>query len=602
MNTLASPARLEALAATGLRAEADEALDRFAELVAELLEVPIALVSLVDDRRQFLPGLIGLGAPWSDDREMPLSHSFCQHVVTSAEPLVVGDAHNTPLVCDSLAIPDLGVVGYAGMPLFDRDGNVLGSLCAIDTDPRDWTHAELRRLRRLAQMCSAELQLRIATAEARLAKDDAERVSDRAQALGTRLGLIFEVTRAMSSTLDIDEALRRLTRIVVPNLADGCVAHRVSETLSVDRVSVTHRDASIGTSGLEGPLPPIAVGSTGPLARVLLGGAELLTITLDDLQGHTDPLTGAQTQLLTALRCRQALVVGLRGRDGVLGSFTLVRSDDYRFTDADVSLARELADRAALAVDNARLYSQQRTAAETLQAALLTQLPQVEGVQLAARYRPASAGVDVGGDWYDAFLLPDGALALVIGDVVGHDLAAASKMGQLRNVLRGIAYDREDPPNEILRRLDQAMNGLELAGLATCLLARVDQDHGGYTLRWSNAGHLPPVLLRADGHTRVLESGVEDLLLGLDDAFPRHDSVAVIEPGDTLLLFTDGLVERRDASLETGLARLRRDAGRHAHLAPGALCDQLLSDLVRDTDNDDVALLAVRITKPDEPA
>ncbi|WP_250028510.1 PP2C family protein-serine/threonine phosphatase [Paractinoplanes maris] len=157
-----SPARLGSLSRTGLDSLADPALDRFAEMVRTVLRVPVALVTLVDADRQFFPGACGLGEPWLGSRETPLSHSFCQHVVATAEPLIVTDARLDPRVSDNLAIDDLGVVGYAGMPLTDAQGEVLGSLCAIDHQPRDWTAAELSLLAALAVSCSDSLRLRIA--------------------------------------------------------------------------------------------------------------------------------------------------------------------------------------------------------------------------------------------------------------------------------------------------------------------------------------------------------------------------------------------------------------------------------------------------------
>src|SRR5690349_7649452 len=159
---LCDPVRVQSLRRSGLGAERDAAMDAVAARVRERLGVPVALVSLVQTDRQVFPGEAGLAEPWASQRQTPLTHSFCQHVVMSAQPLVVEDARVHPLVRDNAAIPDLGVVAYAGMPLRDSDGNVLGSLCAIDTEPRRWTDAELETLRDLAGACSTELSLRLA--------------------------------------------------------------------------------------------------------------------------------------------------------------------------------------------------------------------------------------------------------------------------------------------------------------------------------------------------------------------------------------------------------------------------------------------------------
>ena len=157
-------------ARTPLAAVADEAFDRIAELVRKVLHVPVGLVSLVDRDGQVFPGQAGLPDPWSVSRCTPLTHSFCQYVVHTARPLVVADARLDPVLQSNLAIADLGVVGYAGIPLVDLDGTVVGSLCAIDTQPHDWTNREIDLLSDLAAACSAELQLRSAAESAREAQ------------------------------------------------------------------------------------------------------------------------------------------------------------------------------------------------------------------------------------------------------------------------------------------------------------------------------------------------------------------------------------------------------------------------------------------------
>jgi serine phosphatase RsbU (regulator of sigma subunit) len=540
---LRSVQRLAALRATGLDATSDAAFETYARLVRRLLGVPVALVSLVDDRRQFFPGASGLGGHWDAERETPLSHSFCQHVVTSGKELVVTDAPSDPALCGNLAIPDLGVVAYAGMPITDVDGLVLGSLCAIDTEPRVWTGAELDLLRDLAEACSAELRLRIGTAAAHAARTRAEQVS-------AQLTLLARVGKAVGSTLDGDEALRRLAKLLVPVLAD--------------RVRADRLDAGSARVVVAGP-PPEA------LAQVLAGRLP-----------HAG--TGGE------------LVLALRGRGGVLGALTVRRDRPYDPAERDLLL--EVAARASLAVDNAGHYQVQRRAAAALQETLLTRLPERPGLRLAARYVPAVAGADVGGDWYDAFgVSPDGT-ALVIGDVVGHDLRAAGEMGQLRGMLRTLAYDRDEPPAVLLARLDRALLGLRAGTLATAVLARADHDPatGRVTVHWSNAGHPPPVLLRVDGQSVALDDpAAHGPMLGVVAGARRGDATVGLDPGDTLLLVTDGLVESRRVPLETGLLRLRQVAAGHATDDPEALCDALVAALTGPGTTDDAAVLAVRV-------
>ena len=167
--------RLRALEQTGLGSTPDEALDRYARMVQTYLGVPTALVSLVDSARQFFPGAAGLCEPWDSARETPLTHSICQYVVGRGEPVVSSDIRADPELSASLANPVLGVVAYAGMPLTDANGHILGVLCAIDTEPRIWASSELEALADLAAACSSEIRLRTAAASAQAAERQAAR-------------------------------------------------------------------------------------------------------------------------------------------------------------------------------------------------------------------------------------------------------------------------------------------------------------------------------------------------------------------------------------------------------------------------------------------
>jgi len=612
--------RLASLASTGLGPVADPGLEPFTRLVARLLDAPVALVSLVDDARQFFPAASGLAEPYASSRETPLSHSFCQHVVTSEAPLVVTDAVEHPLVCANLAIPDMGVIGYAGMPLVDRDGGVLGSLCAIDTSPREWTDDELDTLRDLAAACSSEIQLRIAVAraetareQAELARTDAEQARrraehtqiqarearHRAERASSRLELLAQATRAMTSTLDGDVALRRLARVIVPALGDWCLID-VRDGNRIRRVAVEHQaHAEPTVPALTLPLP--TDDADAPAPEILAGTRRTALLAPADLHrvlgSAHDPISRGHAALLDDLGGGQMLMTALLDRNHApLGMVTLVRDATRCWSSDERTLIDELVRRASIAVENARLFLIQRRAAETLQSSLLTELPDAPGLELCARYQPALEGVDVGGDWYDAFPLGDGATAVVIGDVMGHDLTAAGRMGQLRNILRTLAHDRRAEPSELLARVDQVAAGLRVVALATCVVGILGPGDRSDTrlLRWSSAGHLPPLVLRRDGTCELLE-GTDDLMLGIDPDTSRHDHDVAVGVGDTIVMVTDGLVETRNGSLDEGVAALRRHAARLAGADLDALCDELISSTVGAASHDDLAVIAVRV-------
>jgi serine phosphatase RsbU (regulator of sigma subunit) len=236
--------------------------------------------------------------------------------------------------------------------------------------------------------------------------------------------------------------------------------------------------------------------------------------------------------------------------------------------------------------------------AEGLQRSLLSEPPVADGLQIAVRYVPAAEAARVGGDWYDAFLAPDGGTLLVIGDVVGHDTQAAAAMGQVRGLLRGIAFTTGDSPAAVLTRLDHAVTGLHPDTTVTSVVARVEagpgRPDGAIRILWSNAGHPPPMVVTADGSVTVLSAARADLLLGWDPDTTRAESEATLARGATLLMYTDGLVERRGEDLDQGLDRLRTALGRIAAHPLDQLCDELLATMRPLVPDDDVALIAVR--------
>lgn len=230
-----------------------------------------------------------------------------------------------------------------------------------------------------------------------------------------------------------------------------------------------------------------------------------------------------------------------------------------------------------------------------MQRYLLPQLPQLSGVEMTARYLPAPDASHVGGDWYDAFPLPCGDTALVIGDVVGHDLEAAAGMAQLRNMLRAHTWAREQPPHRTIEHLDQALEHISDVYMATLVLGHLTRDEAGqWELLWTSAGHPPPLLIHRDGITHYLEEG-SGVLLGAGVSRTRTDARIVLPPGSTLVFYTDGLVEARGQSLDTGMSRMRQHAASLAHRPLGSFADRLLERARPGTNDDDVALLAVRI-------
>jgi PAS domain S-box-containing protein len=423
--------------------------------------------------------------------------------------------------------------------------------------------------------------------------------------LTERLTLVAEITDVLGQTLETDEALARLGRLLVPRLADWAAVDLRAGSGQVHRVAVTGpagRDPAL--EGRRERLPEAGEADRSPLVHVLNGGAPVLWDEVETAPASPDaPLAAAHGDFLRTVGATSAVTVPLGPRRQITGALTVVRTDPAHPFDADdLEVVSDIGRRVGLVIDNARRFGRQRAIAEAMQHNLLAPLPQPGRLRLAARYQPAPAGSQVGGDWYDAFELKDGTLALVIGDVVGHDLTAAAGMAQLHGILRSLAWDhswdRSGPPATVVDRLDDAMPAITTVPMATLVLARVEghPDTGPWTLRWTSAGHPPPLLLTPGGHAQYLEGG-QGLLLGTSSgpgASSRPNAAQPLPPGSTLLLYTDGLIEIPGSDLDTGLGRLRRHALALADAPLDTLCDELLARMPPGS-TDDVALLALRL-------
>jgi sigma-B regulation protein RsbU (phosphoserine phosphatase) len=415
-----------------------------------------------------------------------------------------------------------------------------------------------------------------------------------------RLRYLAEVSEVMISTLDTGESVSQLVDLVVPRLCDWASVSVVDDEGQSYDAGFGHRDperiADLVTY-LQGRLR--MAGDDNPMAAALLTGEPVHVKSIDPVLVEGSLPTEEVREAWRRLDAASFTIVPLRARNETFGALGLVNTSTRApNTEMEIATAVEVARRASLALDNTRLYGRQLKVAETLQRSLLSPPPQPDGLEVAVRYQPAASNMHVGGDWYDAFQQPDGATLLVIGDVVGHNVDAAAAMGQIRSVVRGIAYDRQEEPARILTRVDEVLTGLRIGTLATALIARLEQTPeqerlGLRTLRWSSAGHLPPLVLRAAGGTELLDTRPETLL-GTGTARPRADHLATLHPGDTVVFYTDGLVEYGRTEIDEGLARLAISVEEHRGGTLDGLCDGLLARIVRHRSDDDVAIVAVR--------
>ncbi|MGW0484609.1 SpoIIE family protein phosphatase [Nonomuraea sp. NPDC003214] len=416
-----------------------------------------------------------------------------------------------------------------------------------------------------------------------------------------RLRLLSRAAEAMANRTSVEEMLGALADVIVPELADGCGVHLVTdlaEGLAGETTLVVERVATAAGPGL--PRMPRFSAQRLPSDARFVRAVRLARPFLETFPPGSPPpdLGPAGTRTWLELSRANSLAILPVSVNGTVAAVVTAATcgDRPPIGRAGIDLLRQIFEQAHDALQNVMHFQRTRQIAFALQHSLLADPPRVPGLLITARYRPSLAAAEVGGDWYDSFVLPDGATVLAIGDVAGHDLRAAVAMGQLRNMLRGMVVDRREPPGEILSRLNMATETLYGDETATCVLARIEPHDGGHRLNYAVAGHPPPLLVTYAGEGRFLTAGANPLL-GVP--YPREYVSArePLPPGATLLLYTDGLVERPGENLDDGLARLSEHAGELARAPLEQFCDEVLSRMPV-SGQDDVAMIALRMPGP----
>ncbi|GAA2303645.1 SpoIIE family protein phosphatase [Streptomyces kunmingensis] len=477
----------------------------------------------------------------------------------------------------------------------------------------DWGVA--RRTERKARRAEAARAAADGVPSPRAPLDDAKDAEDADDAedleyvaVRERLEFLNEVSGRIGSSLDLSRTIIEVSRAVVPRFTDVAGTYLREQVVAGEgfpegppdattmwhRVAVEHTDEpgrwdDVVPVGESMPFPVHT-----PFFQCMTTGDPVLVPYISEEMGNGIAAQFEKRDIRPLINHRSMLVVPLKARNVVLGFMILLRHQERPlFNDMDRVTGAELAARAGLVLDNARMYTYQESVAETLQDSMLPHIePHMPGCDIATRYLPGTLLGRIGGDWFDSVKLPGARTALVVGDVMGHGLNSAAMMGQLRTAVQTMAA-LDLPPAQLLRNLDDLAQRLGEHYLATCLYAVYDPIAG--ELHLANAGHIPPVIVRAaDGRSELL-----DLPTGAPigvGGVPFESVRLPVSPGDRLVMCTDGLVEVRGEDIGVGLATLCESAA-HPAASMDDACDTIIRSLAgRGGRKDDVALLVVRMS------
>jgi serine phosphatase RsbU (regulator of sigma subunit) len=463
--------------------------------------------------------------------------------------------------------------------------------------------AEFLREALLARADAEAAQVRAddAREEAERARAEAERARRAAELGRARLSVLAEAGRRMAESIDWETTVQAVVRSIVPAVADWSSLNILQPNGELRVVAVAHSDPEREDRARE------LIRRHPPDARAASGAANVIrTGRLEIVEDLSPELVRAAAQdsehlrLLENLNVRHYVIAPLSTPDGVIGTLTFVLGDSgRRFEPSDLQLVTSLAARAALHIQNSRLYSERSLTAEILQAGLRPRpLPAIPGVELAGRFLPAGSQMEVGGDFYEAFRSGDGMWTVVVGDVSGKGPEAASVTALARHTLRVASLSHDDPATNLALLNETLVTDSAQVRFCTVFYARLCGSGDGIDCRFANGGHPAPLLLRAEGRVERVEAGRGPLVGVFADA-AYAEATLHLQPGDLLLMYTDGVTEVMRGDLALG------ESGLHDALAAcvGCSAEEVVEALERHAlalaaghPRDDIALLAVRAT------
>jgi GAF domain-containing protein/anti-sigma regulatory factor (Ser/Thr protein kinase) len=552
------------------RLRPEELLSELLERIIRILDADTAAILLVDEERTKLTARAARGLEEEVERgfSLPIGEGFAGRVAATRRPVVLSEVKPGDVVNPLLL--EKKIRSMLGVPLVAQ-GTLVGVLHVGTLTPREFAPADIQLMQVVADRAALAVEHARVLAEEQRARSEAERAA-------RELRNLQYVSEVALSHLDLEsllaETLSRITEVLQTDTAAVLLLEEDGETLVARAAKGLEEEVERGFSLRMG---------TGFAGRV---AATRAPVILEEVRPGK-----VANPLLLEKQLQSMLGVPLIVEDRLIGVLHVGTLTARKFTDEDVRLLELVAGSTALAIDHNRLF-QAHVAVEAMQRSLVpAALPDLPGLAFAARYVSAATDTPVGGDWYDVIARHDGTVGLVIGDVLGRGTKAAALMAQLRSALRAHAL-QDASPSEVANRVARFADSFHAGDMATFIYGVLDWQSS--TWRFVSGAHPPPLVLCSDGSTHFADQ-VPGVPLGVASHANYEESEVALSAGDTLLLYTDGLVERRDERLTPRLARLAEAAARGPR-DPDALCGYVLDTMLEGgVAQDDVAVLAARV-------
>ena len=584
-SSVSDPQRMAAVEATRLLdSKPDELFDQLARLAAAVLGVPWVFVTLVDERRSFWVSAAGIDPDPGTGLygENAVGESFCQYVIGSDNAVIIDDARLDPRSEHNPSIESMGVVAWAGFPLRSSDGHVVGTFCAADRIPRQWSGEDVTLLHALASAATSHLQLRSALAVAHESARELRMEMGRREVVVSRATMLAQLAQELSSVSTVDEVAQ-----VVTTTGRDVLGAAFANIAVVDE---EHRHLDVVNS----PTLPkemadryarIVLSDDVPLAHAVIRRE---TIFVPDIATVRHLYPHAVDDTLAAGLEATASIPLFRANRSVAGAMGVGWGGPMVFTPILRSLLTTVSEMSAQALDRSQVGDARTQFVRSLQYALLSSTGLRPGLDIAAKYVAANNALGFGGDWYDFIHISPTRTAIVVGDICGHGIEAAARMTQIRGAINALVSIHSNHLGRIFDRAEQQLNLSTNSFVATLSVHVIDTDAN--SISYVSAGHPPALLVDAAGNATLLEGGRRPVL-GVGGPAPETERVRFSE-GSILVAYTDGLVEQQH-DFDGGMRQLSGRVRSARSLTARGVSDAVASTISVNAP-DDIAYVVIR--------